>query len=179
MVVRLSGNVRTCRNCGCAGRVGFLQGERCTGDQNGLDNVDFADQLGVAVRWNVLGSEEHGEERYRVVRRGLSTMRRASFDNSRLELSATACRLAAKSSSCSLTDGRQFGILQTAPGWRKDRMPFDQLKRREFISLLSVAACRARAAAGDTCDRISQQQVARRVRLSCRCFSSGFRREVL
>jgi len=48
--------------------------------------------------------------------------------------------LAAKSSSCSLTDGRQFGILQTDPGWRTDRMPFDQLKRREFISLLRGAA---------------------------------------
>ena len=137
-----------------AGRI--LAGERSIGDQNRLDNVDFADQRGVAVRWNVFGSEEHREERYRVVRRGLSTMHRTSSDNSqslvvprslvggwtcpKLELSATACRLAAKSSSCSLTDGRQFGVLQTDPGWRTDRMPFDQLKRREFITLLGGAA---------------------------------------
>jgi hypothetical protein len=63
-----------------AGRI--LAGERSIGDQNGLDNVDFADQRGVAVRWNVFGSEEHREERYRVVRRGLSTMHRTSSDNS-------------------------------------------------------------------------------------------------
>ena len=38
-----------------------------------------------------------------------------------------------------LTNPRQFDILQSGPGWR-DRMQFDQLKRREFITLLGGAA---------------------------------------
>ena len=44
--------------------------------------MDFADQRGIAARWNVLGPEELREERYRVVRCGLSTMRTTSSDNS-------------------------------------------------------------------------------------------------
>jgi hypothetical protein len=37
---------------------------------------------------------------------------------------------------CVMTDPRPFDILQSGPGWW-DRMPFDQLHRREFITLLS------------------------------------------
>src|SRR5262249_1837374 len=38
-----------------------------------------------------------------------------------------------------LTDPCQFDIMQSGPGWG-DRMQFDQLKRREFITLLGGAA---------------------------------------
>jgi hypothetical protein len=40
----------------------------------------------------------------------------------------------------SLTDPRQFDILQSGPCLGGDRMLFDQLKRREFITLLGGAA---------------------------------------
>ena len=39
-----------------------------------------------------------------------------------------------------LTAPRQFDILQSGLGWQRDRMQFDQLKRREFITLLGGAA---------------------------------------
>jgi hypothetical protein len=39
----------------------------------------------------------------------------------------------------------QFGIMQSAPTLAGDRMPFDQLKRRDFITLLGCAACAALA----------------------------------
>jgi len=40
-------------------------------------------------------------------------------------------------------------------------MQFDQLKRRNFITLLGgVAACGARAADGDAGDRVSQSHIA-------------------
>jgi hypothetical protein len=40
-----------------------------------------------------------------------------------------------------LTIRRQFDILQSGPGLlAEDRMHFDQMKRREFITLLSGAA---------------------------------------
>src|SRR5262245_20397888 len=39
-----------------------------------------------------------------------------------------------------LTDPRQFGILPSGPGWRGTEMQLDQLKRREFITLLGGAA---------------------------------------
>src|SRR5258707_10044831 len=39
-----------------------------------------------------------------------------------------------------LTDPRQFDILQSGPGFCGVRMQFDQLKRRDFITLLSGAA---------------------------------------
>src|SRR5262249_31309872 len=35
---------------------------------------------------------------------------------------------------------RQFGILQSGPGWRGTEMQFDLLRRREFITLLGSAA---------------------------------------
>jgi len=38
-----------------------------------------------------------------------------------------------------LTDPRQFDIMQSGPGWG-DRMQFDQIKRRAFITLLAGAA---------------------------------------
>jgi hypothetical protein len=57
-----------------------------------------------------------------------------------------------------LTDGCQFDILQSGPGWQEgDRMQFDRLKRREFYhaprrrggSADGVAARGASATAGD------------------------------
>jgi hypothetical protein len=39
-----------------------------------------------------------------------------------------------------LTDPRLFDILQSGPGCARDRMQLDQLKRREFITLLGGAA---------------------------------------
>jgi hypothetical protein len=47
--------------------------------------------------------------------------------------------LAALRSAYPLTDPRQFDILQSGPGWQ-GLMQFDQLKPREFITLLGGAA---------------------------------------
>ena len=44
-------------------------------------------------------------------------------------------------------------------------MQFDQLERRQFITLLGgVAACGARAATGDANHRLPQQRIVRRLR---------------
>jgi hypothetical protein len=40
---------------------------------------------------------------------------------------------------CPLTERLEIGILQSCAGWR-DRMEFDRLKRREFITLLGGTA---------------------------------------
>jgi hypothetical protein len=62
------------------------------------------------------------------------------------EGSLTPCRSpagahgAGGASSCGMTDPCQFDILQSGPGWHGIEMLFDQLKRREFISLVGMSA---------------------------------------
>src|SRR5262245_34449567 len=55
---------------------------------------------------------------------------------------ASACggKQVVKSSCYLQTDPRQFDILQSGPWLVGDRMQFDQLKRREFITMLGGAA---------------------------------------
>jgi hypothetical protein len=78
--------------------------------------VDFADQHGVAVRWNVLGSEEHGEKRYRIVRRGLSPMRTTSSDNSQ-SLTARSCGVGGRARAAA---AKSTSMVKNAIGTERD-----------------------------------------------------------
>jgi hypothetical protein len=64
---------------------------------------------------------------------------------------------------CVMTDPRPFDILQSGPGWW-DRMPFDQLHRREFITLLGGHGSRVA--------RLSHQGASLRHKLRCWCLST-------
>ena len=74
----------------------------------------------------------------RATRKYMLTSRFTAYDPTRTSTALTNGYQVVKSFRYLLTDPRQFDILQSRPLASGDRMQFDQLKRREFLTLLAA-----------------------------------------